>query len=123
MSRFTPLSIVLACVLTAAAASPPGFGQELPKSDPMRPDRPQLPVRADGTVARRFELSAVLISATRRIAVINGGLYREGDEIDGATITRIAAGSVSLRRGSEQLVVPLNAERPATSDIHGDPAS
>jgi len=123
VSRFARLPRVLACVLIAAAASPPGLGQELPKSDPMRPDRPQLPVRADGTVPSRFQLSAVLISASRRIAVINGGLYREGDEIEGATITRIAPGSVSLRRGSEQLVVPLNAQGPATSDIHGDPAS
>lgn len=133
MSRFARLASVLSAALIAVAAAVPCVGQEQPKTelprteqpktDPMRPYRPQLPVRPDGTVPRKYELSAVLISATRRIAVINGGLYREGDEVEGATITRIEAGSVSLRRGSERLVVPLNAAQPATTDIHGDSAS
>lgn len=97
---------LIALVTTASA-----LAEDLPLRDPMQPYRRVPAADAAEAVARGFALSAVLISDSRRIAVINGDLRREGDEIDGARLIRIEPFSVRLRRGGEELVVPLNGSR------------
>jgi MSHA biogenesis protein MshK len=97
--------------------------QELPLRDPMRPFVPDSGGGAGEAAPRGFELSAVFISATRRIAVINGDLVREGDRVGNAQITRIDSQSVRLRRGNEELVLRLNDGRAMPSNTDGDPAS
>jgi hypothetical protein len=85
--------------------------EDLPLQDPTLPyEQAQTPA-ARGSVSRRLELTAVLISSQRRIAVINGKFYREGEHVDGAQITRIEPESVGLRRGSEEMEVRLNTGR------------
>ena len=106
-------------VLGAGAAR----AQELPLGDPMRPYRVESTPGTERSAPDRLELSAVLISTTRRIAVINGNFYREGDQVAGARITRIEPGSVRLRRGGEDVVVPLIREGARASNHQGDPAS
>jgi hypothetical protein len=52
-------------------------------------------------------LTAVIVSPTRKIAVIGGRIYHEGDRVDGALITRIEPGAVHLKRGDGQLLLRL----------------
>jgi hypothetical protein len=55
----------------------------------------------------RFQLTAVLISAQRRVAIVNGKSYQLGEHVDGAEITRIEAQTVHLRQAGEDLVIHL----------------
>jgi hypothetical protein len=93
-----------ACVLLAGLAA---RGQDAPVRDPMRP------FQASGVGARqaapppRFALTAVLISPLRRVAVVNGQPYQQGDHVDGAQITLIEPNAVHLREGSNELVLRL----------------
>lgn len=116
MSRSTYVSALL--LLLSGA---PIHAAEPQLDDPMRPYI--TPPRAANVqdAARPFTLTGVLIAATRRVAVINGSLYREGDTINGARIVRIDPGSVRLQRGAENLIVQL-AQRPRSARTnHGDP--
>lgn len=88
--------------------------EELPLKDPMRPYQRQ-PSGDSAVSGPTFDLTAVLISESRRIAVVNGGLYREGDEIAGSRLTQIRPESIRLRRGGTELVVHLNGRRSGTS--------
>jgi hypothetical protein len=90
--------------VTAAGA------QERALLDPMQPVA-RAPVTIGGRAdARGPKLTGIFISANRRVAVIDGELYREGDEIGGLKIDRILADSVSLRRGNEAIAIRLSAE-------------
>ena len=103
MSRAALLSALVACVAVAAAAA-----EELPLRDPMRPYAAPADGGAPRAGPRELRLTAVLISPQRRIAVINGGIYGEGEEVDGARVVRIEPDAVRVRRGAQDLVVPLN---------------
>lgn len=102
MSRLvlTAIAAYLATGALALAADPP-------LGDPMRPYAPASPAASNDPAARPFKLTGVLVAATRRVAVINGTLYREGDTVNGARIVRIDPASVQLRRGSENLSLQL----------------
>ena len=90
--------------------------------DPMQPFQAARERGTRGSAPARYRLTAVLISELRRIAVINGKLYREGDELDGARLTRIESQAVSLRRGSEDMVLRLSTGRPESQLSQGDSA-
>jgi len=97
--------------------------QELGLQDPTRPYR-AAPAPSERTpAADRFELTAVLVSPQRRIAVINGKFYREGDAVNGAKITLIEPGFVRLQRGSEQREVRLIREGAGAQIRKGDSSS
>jgi MSHA biogenesis protein MshK len=76
---------------------------------------PTRPPRARGTrshsVAASFELTAILISGTRRVAIINGKPCRAGDTVDGAELLSIESGSVELRAGPRRLTVHLRTNK------------
>jgi MSHA biogenesis protein MshK len=95
--------------------------EELPLQDPMRPYQAPVGGARVGT-ARQIEVSAILISPQRRIAVINGELYREGELVDGAELVRIEADSVRLKRGDQEFVVALDAS-PGREISEGDSAT
>jgi MSHA biogenesis protein MshK len=97
------VAISLLLAVAAVAAEPP-------LRDPMQPFEPAAATAASGSPQAPYRLSAVLISASRRIAVLNGRPYRQGDRIDGVEIARIEPGAVHLRRGDEQLVVRLRPQ-------------
>ena len=99
----TALTLILLLLAPASFAA-----EDLPLKDPMRPYQAPVGGARVGT-ARRIEVSAILISPLRRIAVINGELYREGELVDGALLVRIEADSVRLKRGDQETVVPLDA--------------
>jgi hypothetical protein len=48
-----------------------------------------------------FVLSSILISSTRRIAIVNGTRVRQGDEVGGAEVVEINAGGVQLKADGE----------------------
>lgn len=93
---------------------------EPPLGDPMRPYTPASPTAGAERTARPFKLTGVLISATRRVAVINGALYREGDTINGARVVSIEPNSVQLRRGSQDFALQLQRRAAISRTNNGE---
>jgi hypothetical protein len=96
---------------------------EPPLHDPMRPYQVAPQAGPGISIPRRLELSAILVSSQRRIAVINKHFYREGDVVDGAEVIRIHPEFVQLRRGSENLEVRLIRGSTGAQSRQGVPAS
>jgi MSHA biogenesis protein MshK len=110
--------LAIAVWLLASAAS---HAAEPPPRDPMRPY--EAPPGGPGAVHEpRFRLTSVLISPSRRIAVINGKSYREGETVGGAALIRVDAKSIALRDGSLEIVVPLGEPQPRAAGSRGDSA-
>jgi MSHA biogenesis protein MshK len=81
--------------------------QELRVQDPTRPT---VVTRTEGgapKAATSLRLTGVLVSDTRRIAVINGKFYRVGDRVNGEEITRIDPGSIHIMRNGERVLVTV----------------
>ena len=97
------LAHVVLCLLLAAAAA----RADAPLRDPMQPFKAGAGGVAGVAGAPRFRLSAVLISPTRRVAILNGAPRQEGDRIDGATLTHIDAQWVRLEQGAASWVIHL----------------
>ncbi|HET8552983.1 MAG TPA: MSHA biogenesis protein MshK [Gammaproteobacteria bacterium] len=76
--------------------------------DPTRPDFATAATPAHAAPA--WQLNSTLISAHRRLAVINGKSVGVGDRIDGATVVAITPGAVRLRRGGHQFTIHLIAD-------------
>jgi hypothetical protein len=68
----------------------------------------------------RFRLTAVLVSPTRRVAVVNGKAVPEGQQIGGAEVLRIDGRSVQLREGNREFVVQLGDARASAPRAGGD---
>jgi hypothetical protein len=66
----------------------------------MRPPQVQAAPTVEGDAAPQAQavlrLQAIKSERGRRVAVINGRVVRVGDEVDGATVTGIAANSVVI---------------------------
>lgn len=109
MSELRILWVATLLAATMAAAQAPSL------QDPTRPYRPG-PAAAPGPEGpAALELTAVLISASRRVAVVNGELYREGDRINGDVIAGIEPGAIRLKRGGEDVVVRLRKQGAAVN--------
>jgi hypothetical protein len=138
-------AIVLVCAATAASVAAQGSepGPEVASAptpsalpsgpstsssaasllDPMRPFEPPVGENGPGTApAPRFRLTAVLISAGRRVAIINGKPYQEGQKVGGAELTYVEAKSVGLREGDREIVVHLGQTRARPKVTPGDSA-
>ncbi len=98
---FNRCALVVAGVLILAGTA---LGEDASVRDPMQPYRY---VGGPGGVAPRFALTAVLISPTRRVAIVNGKPYERGETVNGAEIVRIDSDAVHLRDHGNELVVPL----------------
>jgi len=100
-------TLVCALLLASLAVA----AEELPVRDPMRPyGRDTAGGTTAAAAAPRFVLTGVVISPTRRIAIVNGRPYRQGQSVDGAEIVAVEAHAVRLRDGGAELVISL---RPA----------
>ena len=99
----------LACVLILAVGAIGAVGaDETPARDPMRPFGRAAATAAAAAVNKpRFELTAVLIAPTRRVAIVNGKPYREGEVVDGAEITAIEPAAVRLREHDTEILISL----------------
>lgn len=99
MSELRGFLLVLAIAAVAANAQEPRV------QDPMRPPAPLEAQGAAGSGTSGLSLTAVLVSASRRIALINGQIYREGDRIGGEEIIAIEQGFILIRRGGTDVRV------------------
>jgi len=111
--------IVLLTFLLYAVS--PAAAQERALRDPMQPFVPTADATGVNAVPRGPRLTGVFISANRRVAVIDGELYREGEEVRGLKIVAIEPTSVSLRRGNEAVAVHLSTEGNQAATNSGDP--
>jgi len=102
---FERCALIVGGLLVAAAVA---RAEDAPVRDPMQPYRFVAGSgSAGGVVTPRFALTAVLISPTRRVAIVNGKPYERGESIGGAEIVRIDPDAVHLREHGNELVVPL----------------
>jgi MSHA biogenesis protein MshK len=92
---------VASFVLLVAAAG--GHAQAL--VDPTRP--PNVVASDAAAVPAENQLQSVLISQGRRVAVINGETVSLGGRIGDATVVRISATEVTLKRGDELEVLGM----------------
>lgn len=76
--------------------------------DPTKP--PMVTHTARGSAAEPAapqRLRSILISPTRRLAVIDGHTVTEGSRLDAATVVQIAETRVTLKQGTEVLTLEL----------------
>ncbi|HET7649335.1 MAG TPA: hypothetical protein VFL15_01370 [Gammaproteobacteria bacterium] len=98
-------SVTLLAILLAASTLAHA-GDNLP--DPMRPDTLSA-VSGRGAVPG-WDLNSILISAGRRLAVINGRTVAPGDTVNGARVLEISAGEVKLSVRGKTLMLHLIPE-------------
>jgi hypothetical protein len=113
-----------------AASNPVGASNPLAVSDPLAAPDPaaasgptvvaptQIDASAPSPLAdygQRVRVSACLIGGRQSSAVLDGRVVREQDELDGGIVVEaIRPRSVVLRRGAEQVEIPL-ARKPAAT--------
>jgi MSHA biogenesis protein MshK len=78
--------------------------------DPLRPVHYQVAKKgADGSAVKKqpqsWQLSAVLISRDRTVAVVNGQSMQVGDQIDGYKLLKIEPAKVLLQDKQKQIVL------------------
>ena len=120
---FKALALALLVLAGAAYAAEPESKTPPAPKDPTEPYRPA----ANGGDSRvgpapRFRLTVVLISPTRRVAIVNGMPLQEGQRVAGAELVKIDAHSVQLRDGGHDVVVQLGNARPGAPRGEGDSA-
>lgn len=108
------------CVLLMAVllgATPVAAGE---LKDPTRPPS----VKAAGAPAaaaaarRTWSLTSILVSPSRRVAVINGKALRVGQRIDGAELVEIQPHAVKFKRGGRVFTVNMsvgNVKEPSSA--------
>jgi hypothetical protein len=113
---------LLACLVALAGAA---HGAEPAVHDPTQPFRAGAPGEggsAAGATQPRFKLTAVLLSPTRRVAIVNGKALQEGQRIGGLEVVKIDSRSVLLREGNKEFVVQLGDARVSAPRAEGDAA-
>ena len=98
-----PLAALLCSSLPVAAES---------LVDPMRPPAAGQAASAKGAESPRWEVTAILVSSGRRLAMVNNRLLGVGATIDGARIKAIYGNAVELDIQGRALVI-----RPAVPSI------
>ena len=81
-----------------------------PLEDPTQP--PDFVAGGNGNGSKQaqepvWQVSSILISEDRRMAVVNGKTVWQGDEVDGARVIRISPTAVTLRDSVETFTVML----------------
>jgi MSHA biogenesis protein MshK len=97
------------CVLLVATAGALARADEPRLRDPMQPYRPGAVASSAGREASapRFRLTSVLISPTRRVAIVNGAPRQQGERVDGAELTRIEREAVYFEENGKTWVIHL----------------
>jgi MSHA biogenesis protein MshK len=76
-------------------------------TDPTRPPAALLPEAAPASDASGPALQSILISPTRKLAIINGQTVRPGDKVGDARVVRITENEVVLRDGRQSQTLKL----------------
>jgi sRNA-binding protein len=77
-----------------------------PDRDPTRPYSPQS-VASPGSRTTAFNVSAIFVSKTRRVAILNGQRVTEGDSINGAIVVEINKDALRLNLNGKELTTRL----------------
>ncbi len=112
---FSRCALIVAGTLIVAGGA---HAEDALVRDPMQPYR--YAAGPGGGVAPRFSLTAVLISPTRRVAIVNGKPYERGESVNGAEIVRIDPDAVHLREHGNELVVSLGHAGAAAKPSQGE---
>ncbi len=101
----------------------PGTAMAQAMTDPTRPPAAlaaEAPVGGgEGAVTQVRQLQTVIISPTRKAAIINGVLVNLGGKVGDAVLTRVAEDEVVLRSGDLREVLKLH---PAVDKVDIEPA-
>ncbi len=98
---------LVVCVAMLAPGTAPAMAQALP--DPTRPPA-ELAVESpavEGVASPVHRLQSVIISPTRRAAIINGVLVELGGKYGDAVLTKVAEDEVVLSRDNSREVLKL----------------
>jgi MSHA biogenesis protein MshK len=110
----------LAAVLVQLAPCMAGAEEPVVR-DPLEPYRAEARGEAAAQGTPRYVLTGVVVSGTRRIAIVNGRLLQVGDRVDGAEVVHIEPDAVHLRREGREILVALgNAARRAAKETTVD---
>ena len=101
--RFSPfIAAALFCSFSAGAERPPVTDPTAPPHSVATPA-----ARSNAGTSAPLLLHSTRISDTKRSAVISNRAVVIGSRIDGAVVTAIEPGQVTLARGSESIVLRL----------------
>lgn len=73
--------------------------------DPLQPPQPREPSTAPQIDKSRWQLSSTLVSAGRRVAIINGRVVAPGESVDGARVLGVTSNGARLRAGGQQFTI------------------
>jgi MSHA biogenesis protein MshK len=110
MNRATSLRAVALCLLSLCwLASTPAEDLQDPTRPPLAPNATTgaATVTTSAAVARPARLEAVLHSAGRAVAIIDGKLLRVGDGLGDARIAAITSDAVQLTRAGRTITLRL----------------
>ena len=119
MSECTRILLLLALIAPFAVVKD-SAAQDAVVRDPTRPFVQTEPsTGGTRTASAGLDLTAVIVSPSRRIAVINGRFYREGERVNGELITGIEPGAIRIRRNGEDIQIKVNQNRVVTTRPDG----
>ena len=102
MSR-RPFVIALLYGLSTGPAAAAELG------DPTRPPgQGEVAIEALGSTGSPFQLTSILVSPNRQVAVVNGSSVEVGDEIGDATVVEILPHAVWLESGEEGIELRIS---------------
>ncbi len=101
LSKLLPIISLLVMV-------PGAVRGDKPLRDPTRPAFATAVVKVPGA---QFSVSAIFIADMRRVAVVNGQLVGEGDEVAGARVEHIEPGLLTLRYRGKLLTARLKTAK------------
>lgn len=72
------------------------------------PTRPYLPEARELAARPGYTLNAVIVSAERRVAIVNGQRVGVGGTVDGATVVAIEKTELILEKDGKRISIGLN---------------
>lgn len=108
-AHLNAIRVLLCAGLIVGLGSIPAIGMAERLVDPTRPHASlSAPVSPEAESANAGpRLQSILISAQRRVAIINGATVRVGDMFEDARVVRIAETEVILRAGNEVRILRM----------------
>jgi len=103
-----PAIIFRICVLLFAMVPSLARSDEILRD----PTRPYLVSASTAAVAPSFTVNAIIISAERKVAIVNGRRVAVGGSVDGATVLTIEQDHLVLEKDGEHLTAPLRGGAP-----------
>lgn len=98
----------LLMVLLLVAIPGASFGDEILRD----PTRPYVAGKNVTAATPRFTVNAIIVSAERRIAIVNGRRVAVGGSVDGATVIAIEKDHLLLEKKGERIRAALNDGSP-----------